>query len=91
LQGLGPTGAEFMLAFDNGKSNGIHTLMLTDWIAHTPPDVLAANFGGAGRRIQEYSARSAGIFQGKDPGPLAADERAVKSANGARPIRSSSR
>ncbi len=30
LQGLGPTGAEFVLAFDNGHSSEFNTLMLTD-------------------------------------------------------------
>jgi len=83
LQGLGPTGAEFMLAFDNGKSTEFNTLMLTDWIAHTPPDVLAANFGVPADAFKNIPLDQLWIFQGKDPGPLAADERAVKSANGA--------
>jgi oxalate decarboxylase len=83
LQGLGPTGAEFMLAFDNGKSTEFNTLMLTDWIAHTPPDVLAANFGVPPDAFKNIPLDQLWIFQGKDPGPLAADERAVESANGA--------
>src|ERR1700761_5513499 len=45
LQGLGPTGAEFLIAFDNGKAGEFHTLMLRHWLAHTPPSVLAKNFG----------------------------------------------
>jgi oxalate decarboxylase len=45
LQGLGPAGAEFVLAFDNGRQSESNTLLVTDWIAHTPPDVLAKNFG----------------------------------------------
>ena len=44
LQGLGPSGAEFVLVFDNGKATEFNTLMLTDWIAHTPPEILAENF-----------------------------------------------
>jgi hypothetical protein len=36
LQGLGPGGAEFVLAFDNGKATEFDTLMVTDWLAHTP-------------------------------------------------------
>jgi oxalate decarboxylase len=83
LQGLGPTGAEFLLAFDNGKSTEFNTLMLTDWIAHTPPDVLAANFGVPANAFKNIPLDQLWIFQGKDPGPLAADERAVTSANGA--------
>jgi oxalate decarboxylase len=83
LQGLGPTGAEFLLAFDNGKSTEFNTLMLTDWIAHTPPDVLAANFGVPADAFKNIPLDQLWIFQGKDPGPLAADQRAVQSANGA--------
>ncbi|HEX6654125.1 MAG TPA: hypothetical protein VF072_15375 [Thermoleophilaceae bacterium] len=33
----------------SGRSGGTHsennTFLLTDWITHTPPDVLAKNFG----------------------------------------------
>ena len=45
LQGLGPDGCEFVLAFDNGVSSEFNTLPATDWMAHTPPEVLAKNFG----------------------------------------------
>jgi oxalate decarboxylase len=83
LQGLGPTGAEFMLAFDNGKATEFNTLLLTDWIAHTPPDVLARNFGVPADAFKQVPLDQLWIFQGKDPGPLDADERAVRSAKGA--------
>jgi quercetin dioxygenase-like cupin family protein len=45
LQGLGPDGAEFVLAFDNGVSLEFNTLLATDWMAHTPPEVLAIRPG----------------------------------------------
>src|ERR1700734_467011 len=45
LQGLGPNGAEFVLAFDKGLSSEYNTLLPTDWLAHTPPEVLAKSFG----------------------------------------------
>jgi oxalate decarboxylase len=83
LQGLGPTGAEFMLAFDNGKSTEFNTLMLTDWMAHTPPDVLAKNFGVPADAFKKIPVDSLWIFQGTDPGPLEADEHAVRTAKGA--------
>jgi oxalate decarboxylase len=83
LQGLGPTGAEFMLAFDNGKSTEFNTLMLSDWIAHTPPEVLALNFGVPADSFSNIPLNQLWIFQGKDPGPLPADERAVQSTKGA--------
>jgi oxalate decarboxylase len=37
LQGLGPDGAEFVIAFDNGAQSESNTLLLTDWFAHTRP------------------------------------------------------
>jgi oxalate decarboxylase len=85
LQGLGATGAEFLLAFDNGKASEFNTLLLTDWIAHTPPDVLAANFGVPADAFKDIPLENLWIFQGKDPGSLAADQRAVQSARGAPP------
>ena len=45
LQGLDPDGCEFVIAFDNGDSSEFNTLLVTDWLAHTPPEVLAKNFG----------------------------------------------
>src|SRR5882762_5321251 len=85
LQGLGPTGAEFLLAFDNGKSSEFNTLLLTDWIAHTPPDVLALNFGVPADAFKNIPLDNLWIFQGEDPGPLPADQRAVLSARGQPP------
>jgi oxalate decarboxylase len=85
LQGLGATGAEFLLAFDNGRSTEFNTLMVTDWFAHTPPDVLALNFGVPAEAFKNIPLNQRWIFQGKDPGPLAADVRAVQSPKGVPP------
>src|SRR6516165_6775495 len=30
---------------DNGRQTEYNTLLLSDWLAHTPPDILAQNFG----------------------------------------------
>jgi oxalate decarboxylase len=83
LQGLGPSGAEFLLAFDNGRASEFNTLLLTDWIAHTPPEVLAANFGVPADSFKNIPVDNLWIFQGDDPGPLAAAQRAVQSPLGA--------
>src|SRR6202171_4800730 len=82
LQGLGETGAEFLLAFDNGKASEFNTLLLTDWIAHTPPEVLAKNFGVPAEAFKNIPLDNLWIFQGEAPGPLAADEQAVQSTRG---------
>src|ERR1700722_11559130 len=68
LQGLGPDGAEFVLAFDNGKQSESNTLLVTDWIAHTPPDVLAKNFGVPKEVFSNIPLSNLWIFQGKEPG-----------------------
>ena len=82
LQGLGASGAEFLIAFDSGKATEFNTLQLTDWIAHTPPDVLAANFGVPAEAFKNTPLDNLWIFQGEDPGPLAAAQRAVRSPKG---------
>jgi oxalate decarboxylase len=83
LQGLGPSGAEFVLAFDDGKATEFDTLMVSDWLAHTPPDVLALNFGVPVDAFKNIPLHNLWIFQGESPGPLAADQRAVQSGRGA--------
>src|SRR5712692_6469194 len=77
LQGLGPDGCEFVICFDDGKASEFNTLLLTDWLAHTPPDVLADNFGVPAETFQNIPLRDLYIFQGKLPGDLAADREAV--------------
>ncbi len=45
IQGLEPDGCEFLLVFNQGDFSEESTFLLSDWLAHTPPDVLAKNFG----------------------------------------------
>jgi oxalate decarboxylase len=56
LQGTGSDGCEFIIAFDDGKASEFNPLLMTDWIGHTPPDVLAANFGVAAESFKNISA-----------------------------------
>ncbi|MCS5735148.1 cupin domain-containing protein [Herbiconiux daphne] len=73
LQGLGPDGAEFVLAFDNGDQSESNTLLLTDWFAHTPPEVLAKNFGVAQEVFKDIPLHNLWIFPGDVPGDIEAD------------------
>jgi hypothetical protein len=34
-----------VICFDDGDADEFNTLLVTDWFAHTPPEVLAKNFG----------------------------------------------
>jgi len=85
LQGLGADGCEFLLAFDNGEQSEYNTLLLTDWMAHTPPDILAENFGVPASTFDKIPLRQLYIFQSELPGPLEADQEAVKSPLGPPP------
>ena len=85
LQGLGPDGAEFVLAFDNGASGEYNTLLVSDWLAHTPPEVLAKNFGVPADAFKNIPLQQRWIFQGEVPGPLAADQAAIAAEAGAPP------
>jgi oxalate decarboxylase len=78
LQGLGPNGCEFVIAFDSGKQSESNTLLITDWIAHTPPDVLAKNFGVPKEVFSDIPLNNLWIFQGTEPGDLAADRAAAR-------------
>jgi oxalate decarboxylase len=82
LQGLGPSGAEFVLVFDNGKASEYNTLLLTDWMAHTPPEVLAENFNLPVSAFQNMPVDQRWIYQGSEPPPLAQVQREIASPLG---------
>lgn len=50
IQGLGPDGTEFLLVFNQDNFSEDGTMLLSEWVAHTPPEVLAKNTG-LGARI----------------------------------------
>jgi len=72
LQGVGPDGCEFIIAFDDGKASEFNTLLLSDWMAHTPPDALAMNFGVPAETFAKIPLHALYIFQGEMPGPIEA-------------------
>jgi oxalate decarboxylase len=85
LQGLGPDGAEFVLAFDNGESSEFNTLLVTDWIAHTPPEILAKNFGVPMEAFKNIPLHNKWIYQSNEPPPLATVEAQIAAAAGKPP------
>ena len=40
IQGLDPDGTEFLLVFNQGNFSEDGTMLLSEWMAHTPPEVL---------------------------------------------------
>ncbi len=82
LQGVGPDGCEFIIAFDDGRASEFSTLLVTDFLAHTPPDILAQNFRVPVDTFSRIPLWDRYIFQSNLPGPLAADRAAVLSPEG---------
>src|SRR5277367_6271208 len=86
IQGLGPDGCEFLLVFDDGNFSEFETVLLTDWMAHTPPDVVAKNFGVSQKALVNLPKKEKFIFQAAVPGPLEDDRRAAAGSLGPSPI-----
>jgi oxalate decarboxylase len=86
LQGLDPDGTEFVIAFDNGDSSEFNTLLVTDWIAHTPPEVLTKNFGLPVDAFKNIPLHNKWIYQSNIPAPpLATVEAQIAAAAGKPP------
>ncbi len=86
IQGLAPDGAEFLLVFDDGNFSEYETVLLTDWMAHTPPDVISKNFGVPQSALAKMPTKERFIFQAEVPGSLAEDQRIAAGALGASPV-----
>jgi oxalate decarboxylase len=82
IQGLNPDGAEFLLVFDEGNFSEYETVLLTDWMAHTPPDILSANFGVSRQAMEKMPRKEKFIFQSAVPGPLPEDQKAAAGSLG---------
>lgn len=88
IQGLGPSGCEFLLVFDDGAFSEEDTTLLTDWTRHVPHEVLAKNWGvpeSAIAPIYQTPANGFYIFQRPVPPPLEQDIQAVSQGVGLSP------
>ncbi|PCL90371.1 oxalate decarboxylase family bicupin [Paenibacillus lautus] len=83
IQGL-EEGCEFLLVFDDGHFSDLNTLSISDWFAHTPKDVLSANFGVPENAFAHIPKEQVYIFQDQVPGSLASQE--VQSPYGTVPL-----
>jgi oxalate decarboxylase len=77
IQGLVPDGCEFLLVFDQGMFSEDNTFLISEWVAHTPPDVLSKNFGLAESALTKLPTGSLYIFPADLPRSLAEDRAAV--------------
>ncbi|MGF9911113.1 oxalate decarboxylase family bicupin [Paenibacillus ehimensis] len=69
IQGL-EEGCEFLLVFDNGSFSENDTFTISDWLAHTPKDVLAANFGVPEGAFAHIPKQQRYMYQAPVPGPI---------------------
>ncbi|MGA2600613.1 MAG: cupin domain-containing protein [Bryobacteraceae bacterium] len=85
IQGLGPDGCRFLLVFDNGNFDESHTFLLTDFLAHTPKEVLAKNFNVPPATFDKVPKKELFIFQAGLPGPLSAEQTQAAQGTGTVP------
>lgn len=67
LQGMGPGEAHFILGFDDGHFSEFGTFSITDWVAHTPPQLVARNLGLPLGTIQNLPKKELYIVPGRVP------------------------
>ena len=85
IQGLNPDGCEFMLVFEDGEFSETETLLLSDAMAHLPPEVLAKNFGVGEQALKNVPKEELFIFQTDVPGTLQVDQKTAAGALGKSP------
>lgn len=69
IQGL-EDGCEFLLVFDDGAFSEFDTFTITDWFAHTPKDILSANFGVPIKLFDRMPHKQRYMFQGSSPASI---------------------
>jgi oxalate decarboxylase len=77
IQGLGPDGCEFLLVFNEGLFSEDNTFLLSEWVAHTPREVLSKNFHLDRTTLAKLPTDAMYIFPASLPKTLAQDRAAV--------------
>src|SRR6266481_4082724 len=85
IQGLNPDGCEFMLVFDDGDFSESETVLLSDAMAHLPPEVLGKNFTVGEKAFANVPKQELFIFQTDVPPSLADDQKSAAGALGKSP------
>ena len=74
IQGLDPDGTEFLLVFNQGNFSEDGTMLLSEWMAHTPPEVLMKNFGLDREALAKLPTEALYIFPGAVPANTVAQD-----------------
>jgi len=74
IQGLGPDGTEFLLVFNQGMFSEDGTMLLSETVAHIPPEVLSKNTGLDQSVFSKTPGAPLYIFPGNLPNSLERDK-----------------
>jgi oxalate decarboxylase len=85
IQGLGPDGCRFLLVFDDGNFDEFHTFLITDWLSHTPKEVLAKNFNVPESTFNKVPNKELFMFQTALPAGLKTEEAQAAQGTGSVP------
>jgi len=67
LQNIGNTDAHFVLGFDDGHFSEFGTFSITDWVARTPPEIVARNLNLSPSTVANLPKKELYIVPGKIP------------------------
>lgn len=77
IQGLGPDGCQFLLVFNEGMFSEDNTFLISELVAHVPPEILTKNSGLSASDIAKLPKEQLYIFPSELPQSLAADRAAI--------------
>lgn len=77
IQGLGPDGCQFLLVFDEGDFSEDGTFLISEFMAHVPPEILRKNSHLTPADVAQLPKEQLYIFPSQMPDSLAADKAAI--------------
>jgi oxalate decarboxylase len=75
IQGIGEDGCEFLLVFDEGNFSEDDTFLLSEFLAHTSPEIIQKNMGWTREQFDELPPTELYIFEAPLPDSLEAEKR----------------
>jgi oxalate decarboxylase len=75
IQGLGADGCEFLLVFDEGSFSEDDTFLLSEFLAHTSPEIVEKNTGWPRAQFDKLPPTELYIFEASLPDSLEAEKR----------------
>jgi oxalate decarboxylase len=75
IQGLGAGGCEFLLVFDQGDFSEDDTFLLSEFLAHTSPELIEKNTSWLPKALENLPSKELYIFEAISPGSLEDDKK----------------